>query len=84
LMSALASIFASISWLVFISSRFIFEPADMSSFVPSPLYGGITIQWLQLIQLSHFCHQLSRDRVNIDKVWICNWIYWTLTDHNYK
>jgi hypothetical protein len=30
--------------------------------------------WWQDINL------LSRDRVNIDGVWIANWIYWTLTD----
>jgi hypothetical protein len=27
---------------------------------------------------------LSRDRVTIDRVWIGNWIYWILTDRNYK
>jgi hypothetical protein len=35
------------------------------------------IYWLSLVILSY-------DRVTIDRVWIDNWIYWTLTDRNYK
>jgi hypothetical protein len=27
---------------------------------------------------------LSRDWVSVDGVWIGNWIYWTLTERNYK